>query len=121
MKVLYIEDNHIQARTGIRAARNIGGELIIAETGGAAFEALKIHQFDVILCDLQLPDIDGIVLLRRLRAKLPTIPIIVLTGVTLPRHEETCLDAGGTEYLLKPITAEEVELVLRKYCTAASH
>ncbi|MHB8629939.1 MAG: response regulator [Aggregatilineales bacterium] len=115
LKVLYVEDNPIQARTGARAVRHVGGEITVVDTGEAALALLRTTVFDVILSDLMLPDINGLQLIPCIRVQLPHVPIIVLTGCALHGEREACLAAGGTDYLIKPIDIVELEKLLRKH------
>jgi CheY-like chemotaxis protein len=82
----------------------------VARTGPAALAAAVAHQPDLILMDVQLPELDGLTLMRRLRA-LPvfaTTPIITLTALTMPRDREHCLAAGANAYLSKPVRLKEL-------------
>jgi len=119
INVLYIEDSSIQSRSGARAVRHIGGEYLLVTTGAAALEAANTRTFNLILCDLVLPDMDGIDLIQQLRYKFPTIPIIVITAFNLPGQRETCLQAGATDFVMKPVDTSELEELLRKYLSAS--
>jgi len=54
-----------------------------------------------------------------LRYKIPTIPIIVVTAFNLPGQRETCLQAGATDFVMKPVDTSELEELLRKYLSAS--
>lgn len=84
IRVLYVEDSAIQARSGARAVRHIGGELVLAATGAAALEAAQSQTFDVIVFDLGLPDMNGFEVFQHLRRQFPTIPLLLVTGFSPP-------------------------------------
>jgi PAS domain S-box-containing protein len=77
----------------------------IARTGWDALAAAVAQQPDLILMDIQLPELDGLALMRRLRAmpEFATTPIIALTALSMPGDQERCLAAGADAYLSKPV------------------
>jgi len=119
LKVLHIEDNPIQVRLAGRAVRHLGGDFRSATTAEEALQLLNTETFTVIVCDLVLPDMHGTNLIQRIRAKLPDVPIIVMTGDALSREREACLALGITDFLLKPIEDTALQDALRKYMSAA--
>ena len=115
MRALYIEDDEVQSRSGARAVRHLDGQLTWVTTGADALAAVQRNTYDIVLCDLGLPDIDGLELVRQLRYKMPTVPIVVLTGYSFPGQREACLQAGCTEYVIKPVELQELEATLRRH------
>jgi len=82
-----------------------GYEIITASNGREALAAVEKHRPDLILLDVMMPEMDGIEVCRRLRAdkSLPFIPIVMLTAKSEPKDVVAALEAGGDEYLTKPV------------------
>ncbi len=118
MKVLYIEDNSVSVRLVGRVVRNIGGELTAVGTGAGAINQLG-QPFDVILCDLGLPDMDGVQIIRAIRERLPTVPIVAMTGYGMNTERQACFEAGCNAYLAKPIEPSDLENLLRRLLTSS--
>jgi len=99
----------------------LGCEVVIASNGREALEAFESQQFDVILMDLQMPDIDGFEATRIIRAKETSrrTPIIAQTAHAFSEDRQRCLDAGMDEHISKPIRTAELLEVLTRYCTSA--
>jgi len=83
-----------------------------AATGGEALSALRHHRPDLVLLDLGLPDIDGLVLIARIRAISP-VPIVVLSSRGDEAAKVAALDAGADDYVTKPFGADELMARLR--------
>ena len=82
-----------------------GFNLITAENGLQAIQQAEIHKPNLILMDIQMPELDGLEAIRRLRSKpeFASVPIIALTALAMPGDRERCLEAGASEYLAKPV------------------
>jgi len=107
-KILHIEDN-FENRILIRRLLLAGGfDLIEAENATEAMELLDNHQPDMILMDMNMPDIDGYTLTRQLRRidKLAGIPIIAITANVMKGDREKSLQAGCDGYIEKPIDVD---------------
>jgi two-component system KDP operon response regulator KdpE len=83
-----------------------------ASTGAEALSALRHHRPDLVVLDLGLPDIDGLVLIGRIREISP-VPIVVLSSRTDEAAKVAALDAGADDYVTKPFAAEELMARLR--------
>jgi len=115
--VLLIEDDP-QIRRFLRAALPAPGyRLIEAETGEDGIAQAATRTPDIVLLDLGLPDVDGLVVTRRLR-EWSSVPIVVLSARGLERDKVAALDAGADDYLTKPFGVEELLARLR---VAARH
>ncbi|MFZ4826992.1 MAG: response regulator [Phototrophicaceae bacterium] len=109
-RVLYIEDNPQNMRL-VRKILHMGGyEIIEAENGLEGVAKALSELPDLILMDINLPDIDGIEATRRIRAsdKTHSIPIIALTANAMQGDRERILEAGLNDYLSKPISKNEL-------------
>src|SRR5260221_7468880 len=101
MKVLYIEDNPTAVKTVQRITSLIDYECVVAMTGTEGLERLA-ESPEIVLVDMELPDYDGITLVKEIRRRFPKLPIIVITGFALAGEREQWFEAGCTDYFRKP-------------------
>ena len=110
--ILYIEDNPDNMHLVRRALEARGYNLLQAKTGLSGVETAESETVELILLDINLPDIDGYEVARRLRAskkrELATTPIIAVTANALKGDAEKALDAGCDVYMSKPINIREL-------------
>ena len=110
--VLYIEDNPDNMTLVQRALESRGYKLLKAENGLTGVTMAEQENVDLILLDINLPDIDGYEVARRLRASsklaLKTVPIIAVTANALKGDAEKALNAGCDVYMSKPINIREL-------------
>jgi two-component system chemotaxis response regulator CheY len=113
LKALIVEDN-AQMRALLRALLNSAGIKDIAEAsnGRAAIDLLRERRSDLVLSDLAMKPMDGLEFTRHVRnhehSPNPFVPIIMITGHTEKHRVEAARDAGVTEFLAKPITAQNL-------------
>lgn len=83
----------------------VGYRFIVAVNGIEAIALAKAHAPQIIIMDLQMPEMDGLAAMQHMQqdSTLGKIPIIVLTALDLPREREQCFAAGADEYLTKPV------------------
>lgn len=105
-KILYVEDNPQNMRLVRKILKHAGHEVVEAETGLAGIEVARGERPDLILMDVNLPDIDGLEATARIKAEsaLVHIPIIALTANAMVGDREKALNAGCDGYLPKPIS-----------------
>jgi CheY-like chemotaxis protein len=108
INVLLVEDGDTNRKLIKLLLERAGAKVTTAEHGGIGVELAMKQSFDVILMDMQMPVMDGYTAARRLRDEGLTLPIIALTAHTMTGDREKCLDAGCTDYLTKPINAEQM-------------
>ena len=112
-KVLVVEDNEINQMVALGMLESLGYEVDTADNGALALKALESNEFDVILMDCQMPEMDGYEATRRIRAnpdrKISSIPIIALTANAMSGDAEKCIAAGMDDYLAKPFEPELFE------------
>jgi len=112
-RVLIVDDN--PANVDILRARLAanGYEIVTASDGEQALDAVRQHLPDLVLLDVMMPKLDGIEVCRRLRAdaSIPFVPIILVTAKSEPKDVVAALEAGGDEYLTKPV--DQAALVAR--------
>jgi two-component system, OmpR family, response regulator len=113
MRVLLVEDEVRMAAAIRRALRAEGIVADIASTGGEALPMARATEYDVLVLDVMLPDIDGFETCRRLRAERVWVPIIMLTARDSIEDRVRGLDQGADDYLTKPFSLAELLARLR--------
>jgi signal transduction histidine kinase/DNA-binding NarL/FixJ family response regulator len=117
LKVLLVEDNLINQMFATEILEQNGHEVTAVTNGLEALEALGRHQVDVVLMDIQMPEMDGLEATRRIRSgQVPgaplDIPIIAITAHALKGDRERFLNSGMDGYLSKPMSSEDIQGVL---------
>jgi DNA-binding response OmpR family regulator len=120
MKILVIDDDLItvQALSAVLTHQNYAVET--ASDGGAGWELIEAYDYDLVLLDVMLPDIDGVNLCRQIRAKGLQMPILLLTGLDSGHDKALGLDAGADDYVVKPFVEEELVARVRALLRRAS-
>lgn len=108
MRILVVEDEVKMAGLLHRALTERGDVVEVAATGGDAVELAALADFDVVLLDVMLPDMDGFEVCRRLRDRQVWAPVLMLTARTAVQDRVQGLDAGADDYLAKPFSYEEL-------------
>jgi CheY-like chemotaxis protein/HPt (histidine-containing phosphotransfer) domain-containing protein len=116
--VLVVDDNGINQRVASGFIEKLGGQAMTANCGADALDMLARYPFDMILMDLQLPDMSGIEVTEFIRKlSIPgkaNVPIVALTGNTDSEDMKACFDAGMNDFAAKPITYEKIAELLTK-------
>jgi two-component system sensor histidine kinase/response regulator len=132
LKILLAEDNEINQRMAVRMLEKQGYSVVVAENGKQAVEHLERDSFELVLMDVEMPEMDGLTATREIRnlkretrnsegqassIKHPSsgVPIIAMTAHAMKGDREKCLQAGMDDYVSKPIKAEELFTVIEKY------
>ena len=144
LNILVAEDNPINQRLVIELLKTRGHRVVMASNGKEAIEAIKEEDFDLVLMDVQMPEMDGLEATRHIRereqratskaswseAKIPlkagqqatsneqratSIPIIAMTANAMKGDREKCLESGMDDYVSKPINVEELFGVIEKF------
>jgi two-component system, OmpR family, response regulator MprA len=113
VRILVVDDDLAVCRSIDRALRLEGYEVDTVATGGEALEAVATSSPDALVLDLQLPDIDGLQVCRRIREAGDDTPILMLTARHGIDDRVQGLDAGADDYLVKPFALEELLARLR--------
>jgi two-component system, NtrC family, response regulator HydG len=114
LEVLLIDDEPELRATLAEALAEAGHHVTQAGTGSAALAALAAQSVDVVVCDVRLPDIDGLTLLRRVRETEPAPEFILMTAFAEVADAVSALKVGAYDYLTKPFAMEELVLRLER-------
>ena len=117
-KLLLAEDNFINQKVALRILREAGYSAEPVMNGKDAVEAVAEKKFDLVLMDVQMPEMDGFTATKKIREadhSRKSIPIIAITAHALLGDKEKCMEAGMNDYLSKPINAETLILKLDKW------
>ena len=114
LRVLLAEDNDINQIVATEILKMNGIAVDVASNGLEAVDMARSGAYDVILMDIQMPELDGIEATRRIRAFLPDIPIIAMTAHTMKGDAEKCLEAGMQDHIAKPIDPETLFAALQR-------
>lgn len=113
MRLLVVEDEKSIAKCIELTCAPDGLICHLAENGSEALEMLKFYDYDAVILDLMLPDIDGFEILSRIRSIRNSTPVIILSGLTSTDDKVKCLTMGADDYLTKPFS--KIELLARVY------
>ena len=127
LRMLLVED-HAVVRQGVRQLlldRDVASDVAEAETGGEALAAVSKHAFDIVLLDIALPDMNGVEVLKRIKRKVPRVPVMMLSMYREDQYAVRALKAGASGYLSKTVDAAQMIAAIqqvaagRKYVSPA--
>jgi two-component system cell cycle response regulator CtrA len=108
MRVLLVEDDLTVARGVALALKAHGAIVDQADTGEEAIDLARHYDYDILVLDLMLPDVEGSEVVRRLRAARVETPILVMSGVNRPQARVKCLGLGADDFITKPFDTQEM-------------
>ena len=113
-KVMLVDDNQTNLLLGSMILESMGLEVTSVDGGGAAIVKAKQQQFDLVLMDISMPEIDGLEATRQIRAfaSRDLLPIIALTAHIDDEEKTACFDIGMNDYLTKPVIREQLNKTL---------
>jgi light-regulated signal transduction histidine kinase (bacteriophytochrome)/DNA-binding response OmpR family regulator len=118
LRVLLAEDNEINQRLAVKTLQRRGHTVVVAGDGRQAVAALESQTFDVVLMDVQMPEMDGFAataaIREREKASGAHLPIVALTAHAMKGDRERCLAAGMDAYVSKPLQTEELFKVISR-------
>ncbi len=120
VKLLLVEDSEINRRVAVEILNQIGITVTTAVDGKEAIKKIRRHNFDIVLMDVQMPEIDGLEATRIIRRelKLADLPIVAMTAHAMKGDRHKCFDAGMDDYVSKPIDRKKLYAAIRR-CLAA--
>ena len=121
-QILVVEDNERNMRLFCDVLQASGYRTLEATTGASAVELALEHVPDLVLMDIQLPDIDGVEALARLRAdeRSASLSVLALTAQAMEGDRERFLAAGFDGYLSKPVDIADFVATVKRYCEESS-
>jgi len=120
MRILVVEDDRMIAKALDRALRQEGYAVDGVADGKSAAEALRTSTFDLVLLDLGLPQRDGLEVLRELRGRGDSTPVIIVTARDDVQNRIAGLDGGADDYIVKPFDLDEVAARMRSVLRRAA-
>jgi CheY-like chemotaxis protein len=116
--ILLAEDNYINQIVTVRILENQGHRVVVGANGRLALEILERQPVDLVLMDIQMPEMDGFEATRAIREREATtgahLPIIALTAHAMTGYRQKCLDAGMDDYLSKPVCGKDLLEVVNR-------
>src|SRR5262249_38704670 len=122
LRLLVVEDNEINQEVLVQMLAQLGYQANIAENGLRALETLQHETYDIILMDVQMPEMDGLATTRRIRSEIAPNQqpcIIAVTANVVREEREECFSAGMDDYISKPIDPRQLIAALER--AGASH
>jgi len=122
LKVLLAEDNAVNQKVALRFLERMGYNADAVGNGLEVVNAFQNRDYDLVLMDLQMPEMDGLEASRRIRRTLPADrqpKIIALTANAMQGDREICLDAGMDDYISKPVKMHEIVAAIRRQFSKA--
>ena len=124
-RILFVEDNVINQQVALAILKKLGYRAHLAANGVEALQALGDADYDLVLMDCEMPEMDGWEATRHIRQKKirirnPQIPVIAITADALSEDRDKCLQAGMNDYLSKPVEPYQLAAVLEKWLKPSS-
>lgn len=118
LRILLADDNPVNLKVGQSYLHKMGYRPELAANGLEVLAALEHHPFDLVILDVQMPEMDGFTAAREIRKRYPDAKrpkIIAITGNAMEGDREKCLEAGMDDYISKPVRPKELESALRRW------
>lgn len=118
--ILLAEDNPVNQKVAKRVLTHLGYQVDIVNNGVEAIKAIAEKSYDLILMDIQMPEMDGLETTRYIRkqeseSQLPPIAIVAMTANATDDDQNVCRDAGMSDYISKPIQIDKLKNMLQRF------
>jgi len=113
-KVLVIDDDEVVGRSFDRVLSDKGYAVSTALDGEEALKKCSGEDYDVVFTDIKMPGMDGLEVTRRIKAKCPWTPVVIITGYGTAENEAEAKVLGASGFVRKPLTADVIESVTQK-------
>jgi two-component system, NtrC family, response regulator HydG len=114
IRVLVIDDEPVHAETVAEGLERVGYECVIATSGKEGFKKIESEEWDVILTDLKMADLDGMQIVRKARTEMPDTEVVVITGHGDVKTAVEAIKLGASNYLTKPVELGELRAIVEK-------
>ena|SRR5438105_166390 len=119
LRILVADDSKVSRQLAVNLLKDLQHEVALAATGQQAVKAVQDEKFDLVLMDMQMPELDGVEATAKIRQHEKStrshVPIIAVTADWTKGDRERCLAAGMDDYISKPIAPDELSRVLKKF------
>jgi signal transduction histidine kinase/DNA-binding response OmpR family regulator len=120
LRILLVEDNKVNQRVALTMLERLGFQADAVDNGFDALSALENSTYDLVLMDVQMPDMDGYEVTRRIRAAdssvlNPKVPVIAMTAHVQDRDRDACLAAGMNDFISKPVRMDGLSGILLRW------
>ena len=113
-RILIVDDEEIVVRSTVRVLESGGYALQTARDGAEALQKVDEAQYDVVILDVMMPNMNGLEVLRRVKEAHPDIEVIMFTGLAQIETAVNCMKLGAFDYLAKPFDPEELRLAVTR-------
>jgi two-component system sensor histidine kinase/response regulator len=118
LRILLVEDNRVNQKVALIHLRKFGYTATVANNGCEAVDAIRNQAYDMVLMDVQMPEMDGYAATRAIRGMagdISRLPIIAMTANAMKGDREKCLEAGMDDYISKPIDPEKLQETIQQW------
>ena len=120
LQILLAEDNPVNQKVAIRVLDHLGYKADVVNNGLEVIQAIADKSYDLILMDIQMPEMDGLeaskyIRQQELALQRPQLAIVAMTANATADDQHRCSDAGMSDYISKPIQIDKLRTILQKY------
>jgi DNA-binding response OmpR family regulator len=112
--LLIVDDDNEILETLSEYFQAYGYETVLAPDGEIAVQLLKYKDIDIVITDIRMPKMNGLSLLKHIRTKTNSLPVILMTGYELSKAELACLSYQADAYITKPFSSEYLNNIIKK-------